>query len=161
MKRDAVMEILNKRNMLLKHEKHAPLLTMEDAKKINTDNTVAKNLVLKDKKKYYFIIVKGEERVSIKDLEKILVAKQLSFAKEGDLQKLFQVGKGEVTPLGLLNDKSHAANCYIDYRFKDKIIGVHPLTNTETVWMHTNDLKELLEEYGVQVQYVVLDKLLG
>ena len=51
MKRDAVMEILNKRNMLLKHEKHAPLLTMEDAKKINTDNTVAKNLVLKDKKK--------------------------------------------------------------------------------------------------------------
>ena len=161
MNRDDVMEILKSRDVIVKHVEHEPLFTMEDAKVINEDGSVANNLVLKDKKNYYFLSLKGNNRLSIKDIQLVLNSKALSFAKENDLDRLLKLGKGEVTPLGLLNDKKHEANYYIDIRFKDKVIGVHPLTNTETVWLKTEDLEKLLEEYGVSVKYALFDKILG
>lgn len=63
---------------------------------------------------------------------------------------------GAVTPLGLLNDKELKVKFYIDKEcMKDKhIIGVHPNDNTATIWLKVEDLIEIIQEHGNEVNIV-------
>ena len=65
---------------------------------------------------------------------------------------------GAVTPLGLLNDKELKVILYLDKAFlNDKqIIGVHPNDNTATLWLKVEDLIDIIEEHGNQVNVVEL-----
>ena len=63
---------------------------------------------------------------------------------------------GSVTPLGLLHDREHKVQLYLDEAFlaDPGLIGVHPNDNTATVWMKTQDLIHLLRDYGTEVHVV-------
>lgn len=115
----------------------------------------AKNLFVRDDKKrqYYLITVQGDKRVDLKAFKKRHGTRSLSFASAAELKALLGLEPGAVTPLGLLQDQAHRVQFYLDAGFFQEpgIIGVHPNDNTATVWLKTQDLAALLQEYGTEV----------
>ncbi len=113
---------------------------------------VAKNLFIRDNKKrnYYLITVKGDKRVNLKDFKQKYNTCSLSFASENDLLELLDLLPGSVTPLGILNDKEHKVQFFLDKDFTEepKLIGVHPNDNTATIWLKTQDLIEITKQHG-------------
>lgn len=117
---------------------------------------IAKNLFLRDDKKraYYIISIEGSAKADLKELRSLLSSRPLSFASEEDLQKLLKLSKGEVTPFGALNDEEHKVIVRISQFFKGGIIGVHPNTNTATVFLNADVLVSLLSEAGTDAGYL-------
>ena len=161
MKSKDVIKLLESNDLIIKKIEHEPLMNMEDASVFNENNDIAKNLLLVDEdKKYYLISIKGDKRISLKTLSLQLDVKKLSFAKEEDMEELLRVTVGSLTPLALLNDKKHKVKMYIDDKYKKSDIGVHPLVNTCTVWLEGRKLVNLLKENKVEVHYINLEKIL-
>lgn len=116
---------------------------------------IAKNLFLRDDKKraYYIISIEGSAKADLKELRSLLSSRPLSFASEEDLQKLLKLSKGEVTPFGALNDEEHKVVVRISNFFRGGIIGVHPNTNTATVFLNTDDLLRILRDSSTDADY--------
>ena len=72
----------------------------------------------------------------------------MSFASENDLMGILGLIKGSVTPFGLLNDEERKVQFFIGKEFLGGKMGIHPLENTATVWIDTDDLVKLIEEHG-------------
>lgn len=161
MNTEQLLKLLNEKELIIKKIEHEPLLNMEDARKINEDGSVAKNLLLKDEKnEYYLLCIKGDKRISLKTLAMQIGVKELSFAKSDSMEKILKVNPGSLTPLALLNDKNHKVTMYIDANYKLSMIGVHPLVNTCTIWLKSEALIELLEENAVNIHYINIEKIL-
>lgn len=111
----------------------------------------AKNLFVRDDKKrnYYLITVKGDKRVDLKEFKQKNGTRSLPFASETDLSEFLGLLPGSVTPFGILNDKEHKVQFFLDKDFMDepKLIGVHPNDNTATVWLKVQDLIEIIKQH--------------
>ena len=64
-----------------------------------------------------------------------------------DLKKYLSLSHGEVTPLGIFNDVSQSVEVIFDQNISD-IIGIHPLTNTKTIYIKTSELIQMIKEHG-------------
>lgn len=113
----------------------------------------AKNLFVCDdkKKNYYLITVRGNKRVDLKEFRRKYGLRPLSFASADSLMEIMGLLPGSVTPLGLLNDTECRVHFYLDSEFAGNQIGVHPNDNTATVWMQAEDLVQLIQEHGNEV----------
>lgn len=113
----------------------------------------AKNLFVCDdkKKNYYLITVRGNKRVDLKEFRRKYGLRPLSFASADSLMEIMGLLPGSVTPLGLLNDTECRVHFYLDSEFAGNLIGVHPNDNTATVWMQAEDLVQLIQEHGNEV----------
>lgn len=135
---------------------HGEVYNMEDldALELPHQEVLAKNLFVRDDKKqhYYLITVKGERRVDLKEFRATFGTRRLSFANEAEMKELLGVTPGSVTPLGLLNDTNRLVKFFIDKKFVDGMIGVHPNENTATVWLKASSLVSLIKEHGNEVQ---------
>ena len=162
MKKNDVLKLLDDKKISYRFEEHPAVYTMEEmhALHLDGDKSIAKNLFLRDDKKrnYYLVSIGGDDPADLKSLQEILGSRRLSFASENDLKKLLKLKKGSVTPLGLLNDSSCTVQYFADMRFHDHLIGVHPMENTATVWLKTEDLMDLLKEHGSPASYVQILK---
>ena len=119
---------------------------------------VAKNLFVRDDKRrrYYFIVVKGEKRIDLKQFRLKNQLRPLSFASVDDLQKILGLEPGSVTPLGIFNDKNHQVHCFLDQDFLDEpaIIGVHPYDNTTTLWLNTQDFIQIIQKLNNPIDII-------
>lgn len=63
---------------------------------------------------------------------------------------------GSVTPLGILNDETRKVKVFLDRDFLEMsgIIGVHPNDNTATIWLKTEDLANIIQEHGNEIEVV-------
>ena len=63
---------------------------------------------------------------------------------------------GTITPFGILNDKKHKVQFFLDEEFLEPptIMGIHPNDNTATVWIRTEDLLNVIKELGTMWQWV-------
>ena len=122
---------------------------------IATPEWDAKNLFVSDDKKsnYYLITVKGDKRVDLKAFRRQHGLRALSFASAEDLLDIMKLTSGSVTPLGILNDGEHRIHFYLDAEFAGNKIGIHPNDNTATIWMQTDDLMEIIQNYGNHAEY--------
>lgn len=113
----------------------------------------AKNLFVRDdkKKNYYLITVRGNKRVDLKEFRRKYGLRPLSFASADSLMEIMGLLPGSVTPLGLLNDTECRVYFYLDSEFAGNLIGVHPNDNTATVWMQAEELVQLIQEHGNEV----------
>lgn len=164
MKRNDVLKLLDERKIAYRYQEHPAVYTMEEmhALHLEGEKSVAKNLFLRDDKKreYYLVSIGTDDSVDLKTLRQIIGSRPLSFASEKDLKKLLKLEKGSVTPLGLLNDSERKVHFLADIRFQNRMIGIHPMENTATVWMKTEDLMDLLAEHGSPVQFIQIRQLL-
>ena len=159
-----VLKLLEQNHIRYIYREHPPVYTMEEMRQLHLEheNGVALNLFLRDDKKrnYYLVSADGSARISLKALRHILGSRPLSFASENDLMRILGLPKGSVSTLGALNDTEHLCQTVIDIRFQNRLIGVHPLENTATVWMKGGDLFALLEKQGHNVRWADLNQIL-
>ena len=120
----------------------------------------AKNLFVRDDKRrnYYLITVMAHKTVNLKEFKKNYGTRSLTFASPDDLMAIMGLIPGAVTPLGVLNDTAHRVKVYLDKDFlkEPKRIGVHPNDNTATVWLNTEDLAEIIQTNGTELEWAEL-----
>lgn len=156
---EKVFERLNELNIKYEVMNHPAVYTIEemDDLGITAKGDVCKNLFLRDEKgKRHFLVVLGKDKkADLKDIQKQLGSSKLSFASVERLDKYLKLEKGEVTPLGVINDVDAAVEVVFDNELIEKNrLGVHPNTNTATVWICFENLKKLIEQNGNEIKYL-------
>lgn len=160
MNKEQIYRYLKQKNIWYEITKHKAVYNMKDLQDVDLPYPEgdAKNLFVCDDKKrnYYLITVKGTKKVDLKEFRHQNNTRPLSFVNEKELLELLNLKPGSVTPLGLLNDKEHKVEFFIDNELLEEpgIIGVHPNENTATVWLKTRDLITILKENNVKVYQV-------
>ena len=154
MDRNEVIRMLEEKGIAYEKQDHPAVFTVEDADAfpVPYPEGAAKNLFLRDSKKreYFLITVHDRRSVDLKALRAQLGTKPLSFTSEEDLMALLKLSRGAVTPLGLLNDTDHRVRWLLGAELQGQKIGVHPLDNTATLWLATEDLLSLLAQAGIE-----------
>lgn len=139
---------------------HEAVYTMEqlEALPLTHPEAEAKNLFVRDDKKrnYYLLTVKGDAQVDLKEFRARYGLRKLSFGSAEDLMELLGLIPGAVSPLGLLNDREHRVELYLDERFSGQSIAIHPNDNTATVCLQSVDLVRVLESGGCTVHWAQL-----
>ena len=156
-----VYDALKKLNIKYEVVEHEPVHTMEDMDRLGlpAKGTLCKNLFLRDAKgKRHFLVTCDEKKkVDIKALARQIGASGLSFASEDRLEKYLKLQQGSVTPFGLMNDEEKAVEFFIDKDLtRCKSLGIHPLTNTATVFLSYKDLDKFLWDLDVDVMQIKL-----
>lgn len=157
--KQAIFGLLNEKAIPFTFTDHPAAHTIEeiDGMALPHPAHVVKNLFLRDDKKrnYYLLCLRKDKTADLKKLRVLLESRPLSFAGEGDLAAFLGLSKGAVTPLGILNDAECRVQLVLDADLKAlAFIGVHPNTNTCTLWLQTMDLVRLSEDTGHTVRWV-------
>lgn len=132
---------------------HPPLFTVEDSQGLRGDipGGHTKNLFLKDKKGNLFLVVVEEEaRVDLKSLHVPLgAASRLSFGSAELLEEVLGVKPGAVTAFGPVNDAQGRVTVVLDEELMaHDEINCHPLVNTATTTIRSDDLVRFLRTTG-------------
>lgn len=160
MDKSQIYQYLREKGIRYKAIEHEAVFTVEQAKSLNLPDTEAgaKNLFLRDDKKrnYYLLSVRDALPVNLKEFQRKIGSRRLSFASEEDLYQIMKLTKGAVSPFGVMNDDRCMVRVYFDAFFEGKMISVHPNENTATVYLECDDLVKLIHEHGNSAEYFSL-----
>ena len=107
---------------------------------------ISKNLFLCNRQKtvFYLLLIPADKRFKTSVVSKLIGSSRLSFGEEDKLYELLGVRPGSITPLGLVFDEAHQVNLLIDREVLAlEEIGMHPLVNTASLAMKTEDLMKV------------------
>ncbi|MBR4881494.1 MAG: prolyl-tRNA synthetase associated domain-containing protein [Clostridia bacterium] len=126
---------------------HAPAMTMEDCKAVDDvlNVVMCKNLFLCNRQKtsFYLLLIPGDKPFRTKEFSAALGISRVSFADEGDMERLLGLLPGSVTVMGLMNDSECEVQLVIDRDvIKSDFIGCHPCVNTSSIKVNTSDILE-------------------
>ena len=145
-----LINLIEEKGLDFKLYTHESLSTVEESIKYRgtIDGAHSKNLFLKNKKNQFFLFSCIENtHINLKKISKSLALGNISFANEDYLSSYLGVQPGAVTPFGLLNDIENKVTFYFDSNFLKKMfVNFHPLTNSSTISMKTNDFLDFLIE---------------
>lgn len=158
-KREKSLAALCELGIAFELEEHPAVFTMDEmhALGITGRGTVCKNLFLRDAKgrNHYLVVIAGDKRADLAAIANQLGSGKLGFASEARLMEHLGLEKGEVTPLGIVNNENRSVILVFDEELKNKgRLGVHPCDNTATVWLGPGDLIMLAERFGAETRYV-------
>lgn len=133
--------------------RHAPLRTVEDAKRLRGDIDAAhvKNLFLRDKREAMWVVTVLEDRpIDMRALRTQLNAYgSVSFGSSDRLRRVLGIEPGSVSPLALVNDLTSQVQLVLDRGLdRHEFVGVHPLHNEATVRIAVRDLVRFLQAIG-------------
>jgi Ala-tRNA(Pro) deacylase len=141
------------------HE-HPPLHTVEESQALRGEIAGAhsKNLFLKCKKDNLWLVVALEDTpVDLKTLHRRIGSGRLSFGKPDLLREVLGIEPGSVTPFALMNDTDRRINVVFDEALlANDTLNFHPLTNTATTTIATEDLLKFIAACGHEPMRVVL-----
>ena len=140
---------------------HQAVFTVEDMVKLNITQygDVCKNIFLKDAKgqRHFLVVLDKDKKADLKSIQKQLGCTRLSFASEGKLLEYLHLQKGEVTPLGIINDADAIVEVVLDNDLVgNKKLGFHPNDNTATVWISFDALIKIIKHNGNMVHFVTI-----
>ncbi len=142
---------------------HAPLRTVEDARRVEAQLTVPgenafriKNLYLRDRKKRNFLVTLQQDRaIDLRDLGADLDARNLSFGSPERLMQHLGICPGAVSPLAMITGVGAGVSFVLDAAAQAAdVIYMHPLVNTRTVAMGRADVMAFLERIGCDVRWL-------
>ena len=146
-----------------RHHTHPALHTVAESRELRGELPGAhvKNMFMKDKKGRIVLATCLEDRrIRIRDLEKEIGAKGLSFGKAELLWEVLGVRPGAVTPFGLLNDREGRVTAVLDAGIlEQEVVNAHPLHNEATTAISTRDLLRFFELTGHVPRMVDFDRL--
>ncbi|MBT5016642.1 prolyl-tRNA synthetase associated domain-containing protein [Candidatus Peregrinibacteria bacterium] len=153
-----VQQFLEENNIEYILHKHPAVFTCEEAEKHcgNIPGLPCKNLVLKDgKKNFFMVILPAVKRLDFKKIAQTVEAKKVSFASAEALDQLLGLEVGSVSPFGLLNDQGKKVRLFIDEEVvKAKIVSFHPNVNTATLELRNKDFFKFLEAIKCKPQII-------
>jgi len=122
---------------------HPAVFTCEEAERLCPPMPGAhtKNLFLRDRKgaRHFLVVVGYDKAVDLKALTKVIGTDKLSFASPERLMTYLGVIPGAATILGLITDREHQVEVFIDEDlWKAEALQCHPLVNTAT-WVISRD----------------------
>ena len=148
-----LLSCLQEWGILYERFEHPAVFTCEESDRLcpPMPGVHTKQLLMRDKKgkRHVLLIVMHDKKVDIRELGKILEAKDLSFASPERLKNLLGVEPGSVTPFGLLFDHEHKVEVIMDsdawaigsFRF-------HPLINIATLIIDRKGFEAFLTKTG-------------
>ncbi len=147
---DELLDSLAKLNIAVTTVEHPALFTVEDSQKLRGQivGGHTKNLFLKDKKNNYFLVTVAEDAVvDLKTLHRLVGgSSRLSFGKPEKLMQYLGVTPGSVTAFSVINDVEGVVKLVIDQSLlESEVINCHPLVNTATTSIATDDLLRFLK----------------
>ena len=160
-RQERVFELLNLLNIDYEVTNHPAAFTIEEMDQLNLSQYghVCKNLFLRDGKgkRHFLVVISKDKKADLNSLQAQLGCSRLSFASEARLDNYLKLKKGEVTPLGIINDDSCAVEVVFDKDLVDKRrLGVHPNDNTATVWLSFDTLKSVITHHNNSMKFVTI-----
>lgn len=158
---EKVFVILKALNIEYQIINHPAVFTVEDMGHLNITQygDVCKNLFLSDAngKRHFLVVLDKDKKADLKSIQKQLGCPRLSFASKERLFKYLHLQKGEVTPLGIINDPNSLVEVVLDNDLAGKNkLGFHPNDNTATVWISFDALKKIIEQNGNMIHFVTI-----
>jgi Ala-tRNA(Pro) deacylase len=159
--REKVYELLDLLNIDYRVTQHPAVFTIEDIDKLSLlrYGHVCKNLFLRDAKgRRHFLVVLCKDKIAdLKSIQEQLGCSRLSFASEERLKQCLGLHKGEVSPMGIINDEGNAVEVVLDKNLAQiRTLGFHPNANTATVWISYDALIKIIENHGNMTHYVTI-----
>lgn len=143
--------------------RHPPLRTVEESRALRGEipGIHCKNLLVKDKKGAFWLVVCREDRrIDFRAIEITLGAARLSFARPEALAEVLGVTPGAVTPFALINDRKRQVRVVLDRGLLGaEPVNYHPLENTATTQIAAADLLRFIAACGHVPQVVDFDSL--
>lgn len=142
---------------------HPEVFTVEQSQALR--GTLAgghcKNLFLKDKKGSFWLLVTLEDAlIDLKLLRGAIGSGQLSFCNAKQLTEVLGVDAGAVTPFALINDTKARVNVVLQREMLAcPLLNYHPLVNTATSTIRSQDLLKFIHACGHTPQIVSLTPL--
>jgi Ala-tRNA(Pro) deacylase len=131
---------------------HEPMFTVEQSAALRRSIPGAhtKNLFLADKDGCMVLVVaKDDTRVDLKALAKRLGVGRFSFGNSGMLESVLGVPAGSVTPFALINGSAAGITVVVDKALTAFAeVNCHPLVNTATTRLATDDLIRFIKACG-------------
>ncbi|MCL2146895.1 MAG: prolyl-tRNA synthetase associated domain-containing protein [Synergistaceae bacterium] len=151
--RDLVFNKLDELKIKYSVIEHPPVYTIEEMDSLGIFDgvSICKNLFVRNDKgnKHYLIVIRKDKQADLKEISARISESRLSFASEERLQKYLGLKKGEVTPLGIINDEEHAVIILLDKDLDGKKpVGVHPNDNSATVVLSFYSLIMYIKHFG-------------
>ena len=157
-----IINKLNDQKITYEITEHQAFYTVEDSFTGRTSNNGAhtKNLFLKNKKNQFVLFSCLENEVfQIKEFSKTIGYNNLSFAKENYLKQVLGIYPGAVSPFALLNDFENIVNFYLEEKiYISAMVNFHPLVNTSTICLKTNDFISFMIENNKKIHIFSLEK---
>jgi len=152
---DVLLARLASLGISVERHHHAPLRTVEESRRLRgpLPGDHCKNLFLKDKKKRLWLAVTLEDRrVDLARLQKLIGSARLSFGRPERLMDALGIEPGAVSPFALVNDPDHRVTVVLDIAMmRLPLLNFHPLVNTQTFTIATEDVRRFLVDCGHQV----------
>ena len=142
------------------HE-HPAVYTCQEAEKYcgHIPGLACKNLLLKNKKasRYFLLVLSAVKRADLKKISEMLGEGKISFASTEALHQKLGLEPGAVSPFGLLNDKNHEIEVYIDQEVYDAlIVSFHPNRNTASLELTGEMFRKFLQIIGYKINVIDL-----
>ncbi|PKM77453.1 MAG: prolyl-tRNA synthetase associated domain-containing protein [Firmicutes bacterium HGW-Firmicutes-15] len=158
---EKVFAILNALKVEYQLINHPAAFTVEDMDKLNLNQygNGCKNLFLRDDKgkRHFLVVLDKDKKADLASIQEQLGCTRLGFASEERLFKYLHLHKGEVTPLGIINDHDASVEVVLDNDLVGKKkLGVHPNDNTATVWISFDALQKIIEQNGNIIHIVTI-----
>jgi len=103
---------------------------------------IAKTLLVKADKRYYLVVIPAHYKLDLSRVKKLLKAKKVQLAKEGEMKTKFKVKPGAITPFGTI----HKTEVLVDkalLRVRDVIFSAGSFT--ESIRMKVKDFLKVEE----------------
>jgi Ala-tRNA(Pro) deacylase len=160
--RAELMQFLEGLGIVTSTAEHAPVFTVEEAKKVHDSipGGHCKNLFCKDEKGILWLIVALEDAViNLKTAPAKIGSRRLSFGKPDLLMEVLGVEPGSVTPFGLINDKAARTNVILDdAMMRGEQLNFHPLRNDATTTIKAADLLTFIRACGHEPRIVAVSE---
>ena len=149
---EQLLQLLKDLGIDYKRCDHPAVFTVEESRQhdINMEGSHCKNFFLKDKKgKYFLFSTLAEKKIDMNVLQKKIGCKRLSFASPQRLDEVLDLTPGSVSPFGIMNDRHALVTVVLDKEIIDQgIVNFHPLKNTATITVASDDLIKFIEHVG-------------
>jgi Ala-tRNA(Pro) deacylase len=150
--KEQLLDVLSDMGIAYTSHEHPAVFTVEEAAlhQDGIEGAHSKNLFFKDKKKNLFLVVTlSDKPIRIKEVAKKIGGNNLSFGKPDLLMEVLGMIPGAVTPFAAINIKDHEVKIVLDEDLMaHDLVNFHPLENTATTTIKSEDLVKFLEHCG-------------
>jgi Ala-tRNA(Pro) deacylase len=146
---EELFHLLDQLEITHKTARHEAVFTVDESAHVTASIPGAhtKNLFVKDKKGNFFLLVVGNHsRIALNHVHSVIGAQsRVSFANADLLMELLGITPGSVNAFAPMNDHDGKVRVIIDKPLlENQLINCHPLTNTMTTTISTQDLLRFL-----------------
>lgn len=148
-----VLTLLQQLSIPFELIEHPPVFTTEEADRYieGLEGARTKSLFLTNKKKtaYYLLIMDDTKRLDMEAFKELVGETRIKMASPDNLMEKMKLTPGTVSIFGLLNDPDKDIHVYFTKEVLAEVrMSFHPNDNTKTLFLATQDILNMVENWG-------------